>query len=154
VINESSNLVATWTLELAGPEGRWIANNLDRGDRRPKIAPATNRRVKGFVADTGDDAAVKTAVAQARGEFGRVDILVNSAAAVGGQGKPPALAEITYESFFADVNVKVMGYLRTIREVAPHMAARAVGASSTFPVSPRSTPAPRSARYAMLASPR
>jgi NAD(P)-dependent dehydrogenase (short-subunit alcohol dehydrogenase family) len=92
-----------------------------------EIAPATNRRVKGFVADTGDDAAVKTAVAQAPGEFGRVDILVNAAAAVGGQGKPPAFAEITYEPFFADMNVKVMGYLRTIREVAPHMAARGGG---------------------------
>jgi hypothetical protein len=33
---------------------------------------------------------------------------VNCAAAVGGQGKPPTLAEITNEPFFADMNVKVM----------------------------------------------
>jgi NAD(P)-dependent dehydrogenase (short-subunit alcohol dehydrogenase family) len=79
--------------------------------------------VKGYVADTGDDAAVKTAITKVLGEFGRVDILVNCAAAVGGQGEPPLLAEITNEAFFADMNVKVMGYLRTIREVAPHMAA-------------------------------
>jgi NAD(P)-dependent dehydrogenase (short-subunit alcohol dehydrogenase family) len=78
-----------------------------------EIAGATNRRVKGFVADTGDDAAVKAAVAQVLGDFGRVDILVNCAAAVGGQGKPPTLAEITNEPFFADMNVKVMGYGRT-----------------------------------------
>jgi NAD(P)-dependent dehydrogenase (short-subunit alcohol dehydrogenase family) len=92
-----------------------------------EIAPATKRRVKGYVADTGDDAAVKAATAQVLGEFGRVDILVNCAAAVGGQGKPPMLAEVTNEAFFADMNVKVMGYLRVIREVAPHMAAQGGG---------------------------
>ena len=48
-----------------------------------EIARATERRVKGYVADTGDDAAVRAAVAQALGDFGRVDILVNCAAAVG-----------------------------------------------------------------------
>jgi NAD(P)-dependent dehydrogenase (short-subunit alcohol dehydrogenase family) len=92
-----------------------------------EIARATNRRVKGFVANTGDDAAVKAAVAQVLADFGRVDILVNCAAAVGGQGKPPTLSEITNEAFWADMNVKVMGYLRTIREVSPHMAARGGG---------------------------
>jgi NAD(P)-dependent dehydrogenase (short-subunit alcohol dehydrogenase family) len=92
-----------------------------------EIAVATHRRVKGYVADTGDDGAVKGAVAQVLGEFDRIDILVNCAAAVGGQGKPPGLAEITNEPFFADMNVKVMGYLRTIREVAPHMVARGRG---------------------------
>jgi NAD(P)-dependent dehydrogenase (short-subunit alcohol dehydrogenase family) len=92
-----------------------------------EIAQGTNRRVKGYVADTGDDAAVKAAIAQALDDFGSVDVLVNCAAAVGGQGKPPTLAEITNEPFFADMNVKVMGYLRTIREVAPHMAARGGG---------------------------
>jgi NAD(P)-dependent dehydrogenase (short-subunit alcohol dehydrogenase family) len=92
-----------------------------------EIAQATKRRVKGYVADTGDDAAVKTAIAQVLGEFGRVDILVNCAAAVGGVGKPPKLAEITNEPFFADMNVKVMGYVRTIREIAPHMAAQGGG---------------------------
>jgi NAD(P)-dependent dehydrogenase (short-subunit alcohol dehydrogenase family) len=92
-----------------------------------EIGRATNRRVKGFVADTGDDAAVKTGVARALVEFNRVDILVNCAATVGGQSKPPTLAEITNEPFFADMNVKVLGYLRMIREVVPHMAARGGG---------------------------
>jgi NAD(P)-dependent dehydrogenase (short-subunit alcohol dehydrogenase family) len=52
-----------------------------------EIARATNRREKGYVADTGDDAAVKAAVVQVLGDVGRVDILVNCAAAVGGQGR-------------------------------------------------------------------
>jgi NAD(P)-dependent dehydrogenase (short-subunit alcohol dehydrogenase family) len=50
--------------------------------------------------------------------------LVNCAATPGGQAPPPKLAEITNEYVFADINVKVMGYLRTAREVAPHMARR------------------------------
>jgi NAD(P)-dependent dehydrogenase (short-subunit alcohol dehydrogenase family) len=64
-----------------------------------EIAEATKRRVKGYVADTGDDAAVETAVVQVLGDFGRVDILVNCAAAVGGQGKPPTLAEVPMSPF-------------------------------------------------------
>lgn len=92
-----------------------------------EISRATGRRIEGFTADTGDDAAVKAMVADALGAFGRIDILVNCAAAPGGQAKPPALAEITNEHFFADMNVKVMGYLRTAREVAPHMANRGSG---------------------------
>src|SRR5207249_3826674 len=48
-------------------------------------------------------------------------ILVNCAARPGGQTAPPRLGEITDNHFWADVNVKVMGYLRCAREVAPHM---------------------------------
>ena len=39
----------------------------------------------------------------------------------------PKLAEITDELFWDDVNVKVMGYLRCAREVAPLMAAKGWG---------------------------
>ena len=74
-----------------------------------------------FSTDTGDDAAVKKMVADVASALGRIDILVNCAAQAGGQGKPPSLAEITNEHFWADMNIKVMGYLRTAREVAPHM---------------------------------
>ena len=51
----------------------------------------------------------------------------NCAATAGGQAKPPMLADITNEQFFTDMNVKVMGYLRTAREVAPHMTNRGSG---------------------------
>jgi len=126
--NRGIGKAIAWQLAKEGVDVALIAR--DRAaleTAATEIARATNRGVKGYVADTGDDAAVKTGVAQALGEFGRVDILVNCAAAVGGQGKPPTLAEITNEPFFADMNVKVLGYLRTIREVAPHMAAQGGG---------------------------
>jgi NAD(P)-dependent dehydrogenase (short-subunit alcohol dehydrogenase family) len=88
-----------------------------------EISAATARRIKAIATDTGDDASVKAMVAEVLSTFGRVDILVNCAAQPAGQSKPPALAEITTEDLWADVNVKVMGYLRAAREVAGPMAA-------------------------------
>jgi NAD(P)-dependent dehydrogenase (short-subunit alcohol dehydrogenase family) len=126
--NRGIGKAVAWQLAKEGADVALLAR--DRallGAAAAEIAQATKRRVKGYVADTGDDAAVKTAIAQVVGDFGRVDILVNCAAAVGGVGRPPKLAEITNEPFFADMNVKVMGYVRTIREVAPHMAAQGGG---------------------------
>jgi len=87
-----------------------------------ELAEATGRRIVPIVADTGDDAAVKAMVDQAATELGHLDILVNCAAAVGGQGAVPKLAGVTDDLFWSDVNVKVMGYLRCAREVAPHMS--------------------------------
>jgi len=92
-----------------------------------EISRASGSRVQGFSADTGDDGAVKAMVAAVLAAFGRIDILVNCAATPGGQAKPPTLAEITNEYVFADINVKVLGYLRTAREVAPHMKSRGSG---------------------------
>ena len=126
--NRGIGKAVAWQLAKEGVDAALIARDPAALETAAaEIGRATKRRVKGYVADTGDDAAVKTAITKVLGEFGRVDILVNCAAAVGGQGKPPLLAEITNEAFFADMNVKVMGYLRTIREVAPHMAAQGGG---------------------------
>ena len=77
--------------------------------------------------DTGDDDLVKSMLTQAVAAMGGVDILVNAAATPGGQSRPPTLAEITTEAFWADVNVKVMGYLRCAQAVAPAMVARGWG---------------------------
>ncbi len=87
-----------------------------------EILGATGRIAKAIATDTGDDASVKAMVAAVLSAFGRIDILVNCAAQPAGQAKPPALAEITTEDLWADVNVKVMGYIRTAREVAGPMA--------------------------------
>lgn len=86
-----------------------------------EIAAETGRRVIGVAADTGVDANVRSMVQRVVAEWGRVDILVNCAAQPGGQAPPPALGEITDDLFWNDVNVKVLGYLRCAREVAPIM---------------------------------
>jgi NAD(P)-dependent dehydrogenase (short-subunit alcohol dehydrogenase family) len=86
-----------------------------------ELEAETGGRVLAVPADTGSDDSVRRMVEEAASQLGRIDILVNCAAAPGGQAPPPKLAQITDEAFFADMNVKVLGYLRCIREVAPHM---------------------------------
>jgi len=86
-----------------------------------ELAAETGRRILPIAADTGRDDPVREMVRQAADALGRIDILVNSAAKPLGQGPVPRLAQITDQLFWDDVNVKVMGYLRCAREVAPYM---------------------------------
>ena len=55
--------------------------------------------------------------------LGRIDILVNIAGLRVARVTVPNLESITEAAFWADMNVKVMGYLRCAREVAPQMKA-------------------------------
>jgi NAD(P)-dependent dehydrogenase (short-subunit alcohol dehydrogenase family) len=86
-----------------------------------ELAEGSGRKIVPIVVDTGNDESVKALVEQAAAALGHIDILVNCAAQPGGQAPPPKLAQITDDAFYSDVNVKVMGYLRCAREVAPHM---------------------------------
>jgi NAD(P)-dependent dehydrogenase (short-subunit alcohol dehydrogenase family) len=92
-----------------------------------ELGDETGSTIVPIVCDTGSDDAVHAMVEEAVGKLGGVDILVNCAAAPGGQAPPPKLAEIRDDVFWPDVNVKVMGYLRCIREVVPHMVERGGG---------------------------
>jgi NAD(P)-dependent dehydrogenase (short-subunit alcohol dehydrogenase family) len=92
-----------------------------------ELAAESGRRVVAVPCDTGSDESVREMVVRAVAELGGVDILVNCAAQPGGQAPPPRLAEVDDDVFWPDVNVKVMGYLRCIREVVPHMVARGGG---------------------------
>jgi NAD(P)-dependent dehydrogenase (short-subunit alcohol dehydrogenase family) len=85
------------------------------------IANDTGRSLRCYHADTGDDSAVRDAFAQIVKDFGQLDILVNAAAQVAGQAPAPRFTEITNENFWAEINVKVLGYLRCAREAVPHM---------------------------------
>jgi len=93
-------------------------------------------------------------VAAVTQSLGGVDVLVNNAAKPGGQQPPPRLAEITDDAFWSDVNVKVMGYLRCAREVAPLMATAGWGRIVTSRASPPARRVRRSARSATWPWPR
>jgi NAD(P)-dependent dehydrogenase (short-subunit alcohol dehydrogenase family) len=84
-------------------------------------------QAKGFVCDTTDDQSVKKMVGDVVAAFGRVDILVNCAAKPSGQARPPTLPEITTEEVWDHINTKVVGYLRTAREVMPYMIKQGSG---------------------------
>jgi NAD(P)-dependent dehydrogenase (short-subunit alcohol dehydrogenase family) len=92
-----------------------------------ELSAATGRRVVGRSCDTGDDESVQEMVAALASALGGVDILVNAAAMPGGVTAPPKLADVTTDALWAEVNIKVMGYLRCAREVAPLMVAQGWG---------------------------
>ncbi|MBO0708072.1 MAG: SDR family NAD(P)-dependent oxidoreductase [Candidatus Dormibacteraeota bacterium] len=73
------------------------------------------------VADARDDAQVRAAVEHAAGELGGIDILVNAAATPAGGSPPPTLHEVQDDEVRAEVETKVLGYLRFARATAPHM---------------------------------
>jgi NAD(P)-dependent dehydrogenase (short-subunit alcohol dehydrogenase family) len=78
-------------------------------------------------ADTTDDAAVRAAVADVVAALGGVDVLVNAAARPASSAPVPPLAELTDDAVRAELETKVLGYLRFARAVAPHMAAQGWG---------------------------
>ena len=86
-----------------------------------ELARETGRRVLPVPADTGSDESVRRMVDEAAAALGRIDILVNCAARPAGQWLSAGLPEVTNELFNNEMNVKVMGYLRCAREVAPYM---------------------------------
>ncbi len=92
-----------------------------------ELAEATGRRIVPISADTSDDDSVRAMVQAAVDELGRLDILVNCAAQPGGAAPPVPLADIVSDHFWPDMNVKVLGYLRCVREAAPHMTRQGWG---------------------------
>src|SRR5690349_7809784 len=89
-----------------------VGANATRGERDPRVIAVS--------ADTGVDESVAAMVSRVVDTFGGVDILVNAAATPnrGGFGE---------ETLEAELNVKVRGYLRCARAVAPFMAASGWG---------------------------
>jgi NAD(P)-dependent dehydrogenase (short-subunit alcohol dehydrogenase family) len=91
-----------------------------------ELAAETGRTIVPCSYDASTDASVRDMVDAAVEALGGLDILVNAAA------RPDLsprrrLEEIDDDAFWSDVNVKVMGYLRCIREVVPHMTVRGGG---------------------------
>jgi NAD(P)-dependent dehydrogenase (short-subunit alcohol dehydrogenase family) len=91
------------------------------------LSESAQAEVVGLTCDTGSAEEVNRMVGQAANHFGAIDILVNCAGRPGRLAPPPRLADIADDDVWSDINVKVMGYLRCIRAVAPHMATRGGG---------------------------
>lgn len=83
-------------------------------------------RVLARPTDTRDDDAVRAAVAAVVDTFGGIDILVNAAAQPAG-GSPPPLPQLTDDTLRAEIETKVLGYLRCARAVEPHMVTQGWG---------------------------
>ena len=86
-----------------------------------EISDESGQHVLGIVCDLTSTEDVETMVESAANEMGgRIDILVNNAAAPGGLARGP-ISEIKDEDVINDLDTKVMGYLRCARAVAPYM---------------------------------
>ena len=92
-----------------------------------EIVAESGRQVLALTADMSDDASVVAMVKAAHEALGRIDILVNNAASPGSALPPVPLEELTDDHVRADIEVKVLGYLRTARAVAPIMRAQGWG---------------------------
>jgi NAD(P)-dependent dehydrogenase (short-subunit alcohol dehydrogenase family) len=85
------------------------------------------RRVLAIATDTADDDSVLAMVSRTVSELGGVDILVNAAARPATPGAGRELASVSDDDVRAEVETKVLGYLRCARAVAPHMVAQGWG---------------------------
>jgi NAD(P)-dependent dehydrogenase (short-subunit alcohol dehydrogenase family) len=103
-------------LAAEGADLALVARGQDALQRAAEeVAAASGRRVIAVTADTGDDASVTAMVGEVIAQLGGVDILVNAAAT------PATGAPFTDDDLEAEINVKVRGYLRCARAVAPQM---------------------------------
>lgn len=85
------------------------------------IAERSGRRVLGIPVDTGDDKSVQELVTRTVAELGGVDILVNSAATPwSATGGATGYAGTSDDVVRHEIEIKVLGYLRAARAVAPH----------------------------------
>ena len=111
-----------WELAREGCDVAIFARDAERlADAAQEISADTARAVHHFEVDTGDTQSVRDGVAAANAALDGVDILVNNAARPLGRAPVTGIEGMEDEQFNLDVNVKVLGYLRCAREVAPIM---------------------------------
>lgn len=79
-----------------------------------------------ITADTTDTESVRRLVAETVRTLGRVDVLVNGAAAPAGLVRDD-VEEADPQALLADLDTKVVGYFRCIQAVAPHMRRQGYG---------------------------
>lgn len=92
-----------------------------------ELAAQSDRRIVPVVADTSQRTSVDAMVEEAIAALGRIDILVNCAALPGGISQATQLDQIIDAEALEDINIKVIGYLRTARALAPHLIANGWG---------------------------
>ena len=93
-----------------------------------EIAAETGGKIVYVRADTGSDEQVRRAFADAQDQLGgNIDILVNAAAEPAGYANPPTIAEIHSDFFHAELDFKVMGYIRCAQAVVAGMRSKGWG---------------------------
>ncbi len=107
-----------------------------------EVAARSGRRAIAVATDVTDAAAVQALVARTVAELGGVDILVNNASNQSIGGGFPRLAATTDEVILGDLDVKVLGYIRVARTVAPLLVEQGWGRIINVSGSGTSRPCP------------
>src|SRR5262245_8044265 len=84
------------------------------------IAAETGRRIEPVVVDTTSLESIEAFIAAAAGALGGIDILINSAARLGGT-VPDDFDTMTDDLLMSDFQEKTLGYFRCARAAAPYM---------------------------------
>jgi NAD(P)-dependent dehydrogenase (short-subunit alcohol dehydrogenase family) len=79
-----------------------------------------------IVTDTTDDDSVARMVVQVLDEYGRVDVVVNAAARAAA-GPAASVIDFRPSDLAQEIDTKLVGYVRVIRAVLPHMIERGSG---------------------------
>jgi NAD(P)-dependent dehydrogenase (short-subunit alcohol dehydrogenase family) len=132
VVTGGGSGIGKATATLLAAEGAEVVIASRSADRLRRaaadIGAATGRSVHTATVDTSDEASVQAMAVQAASLLrGPAEILVNCAAVPAGQRPVGGFETLTSEAFWADVNVKVLGYLRCAQAVAPGMIAAGWG---------------------------
>ena len=85
-----------------------------------ELTSEVSARVEPIVVDTTDMSSVTALVSETMARFGRIDLLVNGAAAPGGLVRSE-LREASDEGLLQDLDTKVVGYFRCCKAVAGPM---------------------------------
>ncbi|MEC5397381.1 SDR family NAD(P)-dependent oxidoreductase [Uliginosibacterium sp. H1] len=91
------------------------------------IASASGRRAVPVVFEATSKDSADALVAHAVEALGGIDILVNAAALPGGLSTATRLADIDDDKALQDIDIKVVGYVRTARAAAPHFVKQGWG---------------------------
>jgi|GEM_PF-6753715 len=98
-----------------------VARNAQRLEQAARdITQATGIEVMAVAADAANTAQVQAAVDNVAAYFGRLDILVNGAAHLGGLVRS-AIEDADPEGLLADMDIKVVGYMRFAKAAAAYM---------------------------------
>jgi NAD(P)-dependent dehydrogenase (short-subunit alcohol dehydrogenase family) len=92
-----------------------------------ELPKETGRKIVPLVFDATSKDSADALVKHAVEALGGVDILVNAAALPGGLSAATSLAGIDDALALEDINIKVLGYVRTARAVAPYLVKQGWG---------------------------
>lgn len=120
-------LAVAHALAREGADVVLAARDAARLETARAAVAAHGTRTLGIPTDTTDDASVDALIAGTVAAFGGLDIVVNCAAKPATPGQSNLLADLDDEEFRRDIETKVLGYVRTARAAAPHMAAQGWG---------------------------